>query len=213
MNINERFLVTINRELGTGGRSVGRKLAERLGVRLYDKVLLDGLVKEFGLSAEQIEELKGRKRGWWADFCDKLSRNSGGMVPESDFPETISSSDLYKAETRILGEIAAEESCVVTGRTAFHVLRSHPNKLRVFLRASMVTRIERVMARQNLSEAEAAEAIAKVDEGRENYVKRYTGSSRYDARNYDLVLNMDGLTVDDAVEVILDYIHRSGEKN
>ena len=205
MNINERFIVTISRELGAGGRTVGRELAARLGVKFYDKSILEGLVKEFNLTEEQIEELKGRKQGWWSEFCDKLSR--GGSPDFSDYE--VTPDDLFKAESRILAEIAAEESCVVAGRAGFHVLRNHPNKVRVFLRASLVNRLGRVMERQHLSEAKAAEVIAKVDEGRENYVRRYTGSSRYDARNYDLVLNMDSLSVEDAVEVILDYIRRS----
>jgi len=214
MKKNERFLVTINRELGSGGRSVGRLLAERLGVQFYDKVLIEGLVEEFHLDEEQIERLKGRKQGWWAELCSKLSR-----APRADFyrpdrkgiDEMVTSDDLYKAESRILGAITAEESCVVAGRAGFHVLRSHPNKVRIFIRASMAHRIERVMQRQGLTEEAAATVIDKVDEARENYVKHYTGTSRYDTRNYDLVLNMDGLSVEDAVEVIMAYIDRSEE--
>ena len=206
MNINERFVITISRELGTGGRVVGQELAARLGVNFYDKAVLDGLVQEFNLTREQIEDLKGRKHGWWSEFCEKLSRGGSGAGIEN---YEVTADDLFKAEARILEEIAAEESCVVAGRAGFHVFRHHPNKVRIFLRGSMVRRIERVMELQGLNETEASEAIAKVDEGRENFVKHFTGSSRYDTRNYDLVLNMDHLTLDGAVEVILDYIRRS----
>jgi len=212
MNTNERFLVTINRELGSGGRTVGEKLAERLGVTFYDKILIKQLVKEFDLDVDKIEQLKGRKQGWWAELCNKLSPAPGYdyyRMAENGRPELVTTDDLFKAESRILGAIAEDESCVVAGRAGFHVLRNHPNKIRVFIRASMAWRIERVMRRQGLGEEEAAAVIEKVDAARENYVKHYTGTSRYDARNYDLVLNMDGLSDDDAVEVILDYIRRS----
>ena len=83
--------------------------------------------------------------------------------------------------------------------------------LRLCLRASAEHRVHRVMDRQGLTEAEAAETIRKVDEMRENYVKHYTGASRYDVRNYDLVLNMDTLTEEDAVEIIMAYIEKSGK--
>ena len=95
MNINERFIVTISRELGAGGRTVGRELAARLGVKFYDKSILEGLVKEFNLTEEQIEELKGRKQGWWSEFCDKLSR--GGSPDFSDYE--VTPDDLFKAES------------------------------------------------------------------------------------------------------------------
>jgi len=209
MNTDERFLVTINRELGSGGRTVGRELAARLGVRFYDKILLESLVDEFHMDAGQIEELKGRKRSWWSELCDKVSRAPAVDYyrPDVDVvPELVTSDDLYRAESRILGEIAAEESCVVAGRAGFYVLRSHPNKVRVFIRASLDRRIERVMQRQGLTEEAAATVIRKVDESRENYVKQHAGTSRYDARNYDLVLNVDDLTTEESVQLILDYI-------
>ncbi|MBQ9193157.1 MAG: cytidylate kinase-like family protein [Bacteroidales bacterium] len=212
MNTKERFLVTVNRELGSGGRTVGRKLAERLGVRFYDKVQLEGLVKEYEMSEEQIELLKARKRNWWTEICDKISRAPGAdfyRPDEKGIPELVTSDDLFRSESRILREIAAEESCVVAGRAAFFVLKAHPNSLRILIRASMASRMERVMRKQGLTEEAAASVIEKVDAGRENYTKKFAGVSRYDTRNYDLVLNMDGLTEDDAVDLIMQYIERS----
>lgn len=214
MKTNERFLVTISRELGSGGRTVGQLLADRLGVKFYDKYLLQRLVKEFDLDEKAIEKLKGTKQGWWSEFCNKLTRTASSDPYRYglDSAEVEATPDaLYMAETRILGDIAAEESCVVAGRAGFYVLRSHPNMLRLCLRASAEHRVHRVMDRQGLTEAEAAETIRKVDEMRENYVKHYTGVSRYDVRNYDLVLNMDTLTEEDAVEIIMAYIEKSGK--
>ena len=103
-------------------------------------------------------------------------------------------------------ELAQEESCVITGRSGFFVLKDHPNKLDIFITASREHRIARVMARQDLSHELAEEAIDQVDKSRENYIKRFAGVSRYDARNYHLCLNVDGMTEDQAVDVILTYL-------
>ena len=126
---------------------------------------------------------------------------------KSVYHPTPASEELYKAETEILKAIAAEGSCVIAGRLAFFALKDCPNKVDIFITASLQNRVERVMRKQNLTEAEAREAIDRVDRGRENYVKRFSGLSRYDARNYDLVLNMDHLKdEDEAVAVILKYL-------
>ena len=83
------------------------------------------------------------------------------------------------------------------------------NKVDVFVTASLEHRIERVMRKQGLSREQAIEVIERVDKARDNYIKRYTGKSRYDARNYSLCINVDNLTEDEAVDVILDYISKS----
>jgi cytidylate kinase len=89
------------------------------------------------------------------------------------------------------------------------VFREWPNHLNVFIQASMEHRVQRVMRRQNVSEQEARDIIAKMDTTREAYIKKYEDTSRYDTRNYQLVISMDDLTEDDAAEIILDYINRT----
>jgi len=96
----------------------------------------------------------------------------------------------------------------VAGRSGFYVFRDHPNHLSILIQASLPCRIARVVRKQNVNEDEARKIIAKVDEMRENYVKKYTNTSRYDTRNYDLVISMDKMTEDNAVEVIMDFINR-----
>jgi cytidylate kinase len=95
---------------------------------------------------------------------------------------------------------------VVAGRSGFYVFRDHPNHLNVFIQASMPYRVERVMRKQQISEEEAVKTIKKVDKMRENYVKKYTGLSRYDTRNYDLVISADGKSEEQIVDIIMKYI-------
>ena len=152
MNKNDRFVITINRELGSGGRTVGRILAEKLGVPYYDKALTKPLEEKFDLTLDH------------------------------------------------------EESCVIAGRSAFFVMNDNHNRLNILIQASMDHRVKRVMAKQGLSEKEAKKVIKEVDETREEYMKNNAHTSRYDTRNYDLVISMDGKTEEEAVNVILAFI-------
>ena len=205
MNPNNKFVITINRELGSGGRTVGRKLAERLGVEYYDKALIKALQERYGLSVDQIEKIKCQEQGWWAEFKRKMTFSE----EEYELNQTgIESESVFRAEVEFLRGIAKEESCVIAGRSGFYIFRDHPNHLSIFIQASMLSRVARVAREQNMSKEEARMTIEKVDQSRENYIKEQTGLSRYDTRNYQLVLSMDELTEDAAVEIIMDYIHR-----
>ena len=211
MNKNEKFVITINREVGTGGRTVGRKLAEKLGVKYCDKAVIDGLTRKFGLTPERIEEIKAQKKSWWNDINNYYQTlvNSTTMPMEAEVK--LDNTTMYETEKRILQEVASQTSCVVAGRTSFMVFREWPNHLSVFIQASMEYRIQRVMHRQNVSEQEARDIIAKMDTTREAYIKKYEDTTRYDTRNYQLVISMDGLSEDDAADIILDYIDRTSK--
>jgi cytidylate kinase len=207
MNKNEKFVITLNRELGSGGRTVGRKLAEKLGVKFYDKALINGLTKEFGLTVEEIEKIKAQKKSWWSEFNNyykKLNSTTQPMQSET----VLTTESMFATEKAILQGLARQESCVVAGRSGFLVFRDWPNHLSIFIQAPMEKRIERVMTKQQLGREEAIAAIEKVDKGRETYIQKYADTSRYDTRNYDLVINMEGLSEDDAAELIMSYIDR-----
>jgi cytidylate kinase len=208
MNKNEKFVITINREVGSGGRTVGRKLAELLGVKYCDKAIVQGLTQKFGLSIERIEEIKAQKKSWWNDISNYYNTlvNSADQPMEAEVK--LDNKIMFDTEKRILQELASQTSCVVAGRTGFMVFRNWPNHLNIFIQASMEHRIKRVMERQNVTEEEARAIIAKLDADRETYIKKYEDTSRYDTRNYQLVINMDDLSEDDAVAVIMEYVNR-----
>lgn len=213
MDTKEKFVITVAREVGSGGRTVGRKLAAKLGVRYSDKELIRNLREKFNLTTYGIEKLKGEKKSWLADFLHLVAPvPKVNMVLDSDskfvqeLRGDVTTDDIYKAETEILKEIADEESCVIAGRSGFFVLRDHPNKVDVFITASRENRIKRIVKKQHLNETEAETVMDSIDESRDNYVKRYTGKSRYDSRNYDLVINADNHTEDEIVDIILSYI-------
>ena len=207
MNKNEKFVITINRESGSGGRTIGRILAEKLGFPFYDKALIKTLEEKYNLSTEEIERKKARSRHWWSDFERVVGLGSGMSVNvDPSRVETVTTSQLFQAEKEILEGIAQDKSCVIAGRLAFFVLKSHPNHLSVLIQSSMESRIARVMRKKNISQEEAVKLIDKVDKMREKYVKNFSNTSRYDTRNYDLVIRTDGKTEEEVANHILNFI-------
>ena len=211
--MKEPFVITLSREVGSGGRTIGRKLAERLGVRFSDKELVDALQAKLNLTAERIEEMKGKKKRWLDDFIQLVAPvPMSGMIVDGDsdyiteYNLSKDVNDVFEAEKEILNGIADEGSCVIAGRSGFFVLKNRPNKVDILITASRENRIARIMDKQNLTREKAEQVIDSVDKARDNYVLRYTGQSRYDARNYHIVLNMDYITEDKAVELILSYL-------
>ena len=207
MNKNEKFVVTINREVGSGGHTVGRKLAEKLQVKYCDKAVVEGLTKKFGLTLERIEEIKAQKKSWWNDINNYYQTLVNSASQPMDAEVRLDNKSMFETEKRILQEIAAQTSCVVAGRTGFMVFRDWPNHLNIFIQASMEHRVQRIMRRQNVSEQEARDIITRMDSSRETYIQKYEDTSRYDTRNYQLVISTDELSEDDAVEVIMNYIN------
>lgn len=211
MKRNEKFVITINREVGSGGRTVGRILAEKLGVKYCDKAVIEGLTKKFGLSPERIEEIKAQKKSWWNDINNYYQTLVNSTSLPMDAEVRLDNATMYETEKRILQELATQSSCVVAGRTGFMVFREWPNHLNVFIQASLEHRIKRIMNRKNVTMEQARDIIAKMDATREAYIKKYEDTTRYDTRNYQLVISMDDLTENDAAEIIIDYVNRTSK--
>ena len=214
MNKNEKFVITLNRELGSGGRTIGRLIAERLGVPFYDKALINALEEKYGLTTDEIERMKGRSHSWWADF--KRAMNIGAelnakqysnyQIDAEKLPDALSTDEIFATEQEVLRGIAADESCVIAGRCGFYVFREHPNHLSILIQASMESRVARLASKRDITPEKARDIIEHVDKMRENYVNKYTGTSRYDTRNYDLVLRVDGKTEEELADIIMQYI-------
>jgi cytidylate kinase len=162
------------------------------------------------LTTEEIERLKGQQHNWWADF-----KRSFGLMPSYvspqyinsvDMPDFLITDDIFQTECEILEGIAEDESCVIAGRSGFYIFRDHPNHLSVLIQASMKYRIDHLIGKRGITPDEARQIIQQVDKGRENYIRKYTKTSRYDTRNYDLVINMDDIHQADAIDIIMKFI-------
>ena len=208
-------IITISRELGSGGRTVGHILAGKLNFRYSDKELIRALQNKFNLTVSGIEKLKGQKKNWFNDFIQLVApAPQADMLVDAlspylkEFRADLTTDDIHEAEVEIIKAIAESGPCVIAGRSAFFILKDCPGKVDVFITASREHRIERVMRKQELTREQAVEVIERVDKARDNYIKRYTGNSRYDARNYNLSINVDNLTEDEAADLILEYINK-----
>ena len=189
--MDQKFVVTIGREFGTGGRQIAVELAKILGVELYDKGLLRQLEERYNLTQEEIDKIKATKKSWWYEPI---------------------SQDLYNDEEFIVRSLAEKESCVILGRTGFHIFRDNPHAFKVFLIADKPYRRDKVARRLNINEGSADLLINKVDDARETFTHTFSGKSRYDARNYDLVLNVAGLEPKQIAEFIAECVRERMSK-
>ena len=212
MNLKEPFVITVSREIGSGGRTIGHILADKLNVPCYDRYLVEALEKEFGLTVEEIEKRKSQKKRWLSEFSKYLSPVPSaaalGVALEEEDGIHVTTDMIFQAEREILEELANEGSCVITGRSGFFVFKNHPNHLNVFITAPYPNRINRIMKKQGMDEEAAAGLIKKIDKARENYIQRYTDTSRYDVHNYDLAIKVDGQSEEQIAETIISFIEQ-----
>ncbi|MDD6552780.1 MAG: cytidylate kinase-like family protein [Prevotellaceae bacterium] len=203
MDTNKKFLITINREYGSGGHAIGSLLAQRLGVKLIDKQLLKAVAEKFGISELDAERLENKRPSWWEDFAMFYKRFISVNPYEEGTQAEITSRQLFYAQASAMREIVAKESCVIIGRCAFDIFKDEPNSLRLFVYAPMEKRVERIVSRYHCSDAEARQRIADSDYQRQLYTKTFTGKEVFDARNYDLTLNVGNTGVNGAVEFLI----------
>ena len=179
--------MTIGREFGTGGRKIATELAQLLGVQLYDRQVLEPIREEYNLTQEQVDQIKSVKPSWWYENV---------------------SQDLYDEEENLVRELAEKESFVLLGRTGFHIFREDERAFKVFLMADKTFRRDKVARRLNINEGTADALTDKVDQARENFTMTFSGKTRYDARNYDLVLNVTGLEPKEVARFIAECVER-----
>jgi cytidylate kinase len=205
-----KFVIAINREFGSGGREIAYKVGELLGVNVYDKAILDTLTSKFNLTVEEMRRIKASKPNWWNDFCRFYQQfgavGQGGYTPQED--REVTSQQIYLAEAQILRDLAAQDSCVIIGRSGFHVFRDHPYAMRIFFIADRKARVKRVMEKYALDEDAASMRIDKIDEARDTYTQAVAGVSRYDARNYDFVFNVTQFPTDLVAQFLADNIRK-----
>ena len=198
-------IITIGRQYGSGGRALGKMIAEKLNIPLYDKELVELAAKKSNVSLEAVKEIDERASssllysivtgGWGA---------KGLNVPL--FYEMPLNDKLFIAQAKVIKELAAKESFVIAGRCADFVLKDNPNVIRVFVHAPLEHCIDVVAPMKNMSRKEAEKFILKKDKYRGEYYYHYTGKNWNDARNYDICLNSSELNYDKCIEIIKNYM-------
>lgn len=201
----KKIIVTVNRECGSGGGEIARLLGEKLGFKVYNRVILEEVAKQFDITPEAMDRIKARKNAWWDDFCRFYQKFGALSYTPGEKPEATPMT-LYYAEARLLRELAEQESCVIIGRAAFNIFRDAPAAFHVLIMANRDKRIARIAKKQNLSREEAAKLIDRIDEERNTFVKNVSDVSRFDVHNYDLVLNITDIEPDKVASILCEII-------
>lgn len=210
--IEKNLVITIGRQYGSGGRMVGKALAEELGIHYYDEEILT-LTSEQSAVGEVYFRLADEKAG-----NNLLYKIVSGLKPQIRKPSTdadiVKPENLFRFQSQVIRELAAEESCIMVGRCADYILSSdetdHPGLVRIFVYADMPTLIKRVMEVDQVDEKEAAKRIKKINRERKEYRRYYTGGDWEDWDNYDLVINTSKIDLEQTAKLIKDYIKLRG---
>jgi cytidylate kinase len=205
MNKEEKFVITISRQFGTGGHEIGAGLAQRLGVKLLDKQILNEVASKFGMVEEAMERIEARNPLWRDDFTQFYRQYMAG-AEYNGMEHDQTSHQLFEAQVAAIRKIAAEESCVIVGRCGFYIFRDHPNAMKIFIHADDDCRKQRIARRYDISESDAAAMIVDNDYSRELYTKTYTGRDWHDATNYDICLDVRKFGVNGAVDFLMNCI-------
>lgn len=197
-------IYTIGREFGSGGRAVGTMLAERLGIKCYDKELLQRAATESGFCKEIFEnhDEKPTSSFLYSLVMDTYSVGGYSSAPFLDMPLNHK---VFLAQFETIKKLASEESCVIVGRCADYALSELPTCINTFIHADMDVRIKRVAADMQIPENKARDVIQKNDKQRASYYNYYTSKKWGDSRGYHLTLDSSQLGIDGCVDMILDY--------
>ena len=199
MGSNEIY--TIGREFGSLGKQVGQDLAKRLGIKFYDKELLQNAAKESGL-CEEIFESHDEKPTNSFLYSLVMDTYTGGSYSTAPFLDMPLNHKVFLAQFDAIKKIAANESCVIVGRCADYALEENPNVLSIFIKADMQDRIRRIAKLYDLSDAKAKDKITKIDKQRASYYNYYTSKRWGEVDSYDLCLNSSVFGIDGTVDMI-----------
>lgn len=184
-------IVTISREFGSGGRTIGKKLADKLGISCYDSELIHKIASESGFTEKYIKDAGEYAPGGF--LSSALSNRSFGPTNE-DY--------LWEIQYKIITELAEKESCVIVGRCADYILKDKADCLKVFIHANMGYRADRIVKEYGEREESPEQRLRDKDKRRAAYHRFYTNMKWGDARNYDITLDSSVLGIDQCVEIL-----------
>ena len=198
--MSSNIVITMARQYGSGGKTIGAMLAKELGINCYSREILRMASEESGINERLFgmsdEKMKGA--GWFKI----LSRPYDGELLPPEDKDFVSEENIFNYQAKIIKDLAEKESCVIVGRCADYVLKDNPNVVSVFVHADEKFCLDRAMERNSMTEKEMKKYIEKTDKFRGDFYRYHTGHEWADARNYDLCLNSGKLGFQKCVEEI-----------
>ena len=208
--MNKNVVITIGRQFGSGGRYVGRLLAEKLGVPFYDKELLSEAAKNSGICEEIFEEHDEKPTR--SLLFSLVTGMQSHMAAGNFYMDMPLNHKIFLAQFDAIRRIAGEGSCVIVGRCADYVLRENPDAVSIFVKGDMESKIARAVKYYGIEEDKAEERIRKADKQRASYYNYYATATWGDVDNYDLVVDTGVLGVEGAVELIAKFLELRADK-
>jgi len=200
----EKVIITIARQYGSGGKTIGGMLAKDMGINCYNREILRMASDDSGISEKLFNQADERLKSSPIFNITKKIYKGQLIPPDSD--DFVSGANLFNYQAKIMKELAEQESCVIVGRCADFVLKEYPNVVSVFVHANKEYCMQQALERSSMSEKEMEKYMAKRDKYRGDYYRHYTGHEWNDARNYDLCLDSSKLGFQKCVEAIKAYI-------
>lgn len=191
--VKDHVVITVSREYGSGGRYVGRLIADKLGIKFYDKEIITKLAEVTGLSEEYIEN-------------NEQKRDASAILNNGYYMGLDGADELFVKESELIKELAAKDSCVIIGRCADFILKDEKNVIKVFVYSGMEDKLKRATQIYGYEEEKAKKEIERIDKLRANHYKHYTDKDWKDFSNYDICINSDLLGVEKSAEVICDMV-------
>ena len=195
-------IITIGRELGSGGRTIGKMVANRLGIPYYDRELIDQAAEKSGLATQYVESSEQRITN---SFLYNLAMGTSygyGILQNANRQTLPLSEQVYEAQKEVITGLANQGSCVLVGRCADQILADREDVFRVFIYADMDKRIERGIQEYGMAKQTAWKEIEKSDKERSRHYNVFTDKTWGDRHNYDLLLNSSKLDYENCVKVI-----------
>ena len=203
---NKKFVITVGRQYGSGGRQIAQLLSKELNIPYYDNELISMAAEKSGIKDEIFKDAELQAGN---NFLYLLSR----LGPETQVYGMPFNEKIFNIQSQVIRDLAAKGPCVIVGRCADYVLNDYQNTVNVFTYAPFQTRVARAVTEYGLNRENAEKDVRKVDKARESYYNYHTGNKWGNAANYDLMINMNFLTPESAVKLILDYLDlRSDEE-
>lgn len=203
------FVIVIGRQFGSGGREIGRRIAEKLGIPYFDKNLLAEAAKAFGFDKDVLADADEKRPSFIRTFLGSSYGNT------SDFGcwGSLSPDALYDVQSQVIGRICHAGPCVIVGRTADYIARELTNLFSVFIHSPEAHRARRIVMRNDAAdEAEAIRIAKKADSKRESYYNYYTGRRWGAASNYHLSLDASMLSMEETVDLIISFLKARAAK-
>lgn len=200
--MEKKIVISLGRQFGSGGRSLGKRLSELLGITYYDREIMDEMAKDSGMDVEYLHKNDEHAPGFF-DYA---------VIGRFGASRLFGSGQNFVMLTETIRKIASQKSCIIVGRTADYILRDHPGLIKIFVHAPHTYRIRNVAQRLGISAEEAESLIVRHDKERARFYDFFTDKTWGEAQSYDLSIDISKLGEENTVQFLAAYVKQRAER-